>query len=268
MSLSEKIVGSDELMGEKRRDEQQDVAPRSAPAGRAGVLRLLPLALLLATGAVAWFGFDVGQYLSFEALKDHREWLLAQVEQRAALTALAFIAVYALTTAFSIPGGAVLTLLGGFLFGTWIGTLYVSIGATLGAVAVFLAARSALGGLLRARVGGALGRMESGFRENALSYMLVLRLVPIFPFWLVNLVPAFLGVRLSTYVIGTSVGIIPGTLVYASVGNGLGAIFDAGGTPDLGIIFKPEILLPILGLAALSLLPVVYKRWKAGRAAM
>ncbi len=105
--------------------------------------------------------------------------------------------------------------------------------------------------------------MEAGFNENALSYMFVLRLVPLFPFWLVNLVPAFLGVRLQTYAIGTFFGIMPGSLVYASVGNGLGAVFEQGGTPDLGIIFTPEILGPILGLAALSLIPVIYKRIKS-----
>ena len=105
--------------------------------------------------------------------------------------------------------------------------------------------------------------MEEGFRRDALSYLLVLRLIPIFPFWLVNIVPAFLGVPLRTYVLGTFVGIIPGSFVYASVGNGLGAVFDAGGTPDLGIIFAPAILLPIVGLAVLALLPIVYRRFKA-----
>jgi uncharacterized membrane protein YdjX (TVP38/TMEM64 family) len=90
----------------------------------------------------------------------------------------------------------------------------------------------------------------------------VLRLIPLFPFWLVNIVPAFLGVPVRTYVLGTAIGIIPGSLVYASVGNGLGAVFDAGQTPDLGIIFKPAILLPIVGLAVLALLPIAYRRFK------
>ncbi len=115
---------------------------------------------------------------------------------------------------------------------------------------------------LRRRAGPWIGRLEAGFRENALSYLLVLRLVPLFPFWLVNLVPAFLGVPLTTYALGTFVGIIPGSFVYASVGNGLGAVFDAGGTPDLTIIFEPEILLPIIGLSLLALIPVVYKKFK------
>jgi uncharacterized membrane protein YdjX (TVP38/TMEM64 family) len=109
--------------------------------------------------------------------------------------------------------------------------------------------------------------MEAGFRENALSYLLVLRLVPLFPFWLVNLAPAFLGVSLRTYVIGTFFGIIPGTFVYILVGNGAGAVLDAGGELDLGLIFRPEILAPIAGLALLSLVPIAYKRIKARKAA-
>jgi uncharacterized membrane protein YdjX (TVP38/TMEM64 family) len=105
--------------------------------------------------------------------------------------------------------------------------------------------------------------MEAGFAENALSYLLVLRLIPIFPFWLVNLVPAFLGVGLGTYVLGTFFGIIPGSFVYASVGNGLGAVFDAGETPNVGIIFEPSILVPIVGLAVLALLPVAHRKFMA-----
>jgi len=116
--------------------------------------------------------------------------------------------------------------------------------------------------VLRRRAGPWISRLEAGFQENALSYLLVLRLVPLFPFWLVNLVPAFLGVPLTTYVLGTFVGIIPGSFVYASVGNGLGSVFDAGGAPDLTIIFEPEILLPIIGLSLLALIPVAYKKLK------
>jgi uncharacterized membrane protein YdjX (TVP38/TMEM64 family) len=98
-----------------------------------------------------------------------------------------------------------------------------------------------------------------------MSYLLVLRLVPLFPFFLVNLAPAFLGVPLSTYVVATLVGIVPGTFVYASVGAGLGAVLAAGGEPDLSIAWRPEVLGPLLGLAALACLPILYKRLKAGR---
>jgi uncharacterized membrane protein YdjX (TVP38/TMEM64 family) len=173
--------------------------------------------------------------------------------------------LYAVVVALSVPGGAFLTVTGGFLFGLGLGTVYSVIGAMIGATGVFLACRTALGDALRRRAGPFLRRMEAGFRENALSYLLVLRLVPIFPFWLVNLVPAFLGVSLRNFVAGTIMGIIPGTFVFTSVGSGLGAVLDMGMTPDLSILFKPDVIVPILGLAALALVPVFYKRWRALR---
>lgn len=226
------------------------------------IKRLLPLAVLaLAIGAV--FASGLHNYLTFDALKEHREALLGFVAANPMLAPLAFIVIYALATALSVPGGIILTIAGGFMFGTWLGGLYVVIGATIGASAIFLIAKSALGNTLRDKAGPWLNKMEAGFKENALSYLLVLRLIPLFPFWLVNLVPAFLGVALGTYVIGTFVGIIPGSFVFASVGNGLGAVFDAGKTPDLSIIFDPAILGPILALSLLALLPVFYKRFVA-----
>ncbi|MDX1710766.1 MAG: TVP38/TMEM64 family protein [Rhodovibrionaceae bacterium] len=241
-----------------------DGHPEGRQTRRAAVRRFIPLAVLL-LGLVLFFALGFDRYLSFQALHDHHEWLRAQVRDNALLAPLAFIAVYALATAFSVPGGAILTIVGGFLFGIWLGTVYVVIGATLGSIGVFLAARTALHDVLQAKAGRAMKRMEEGFREHALSYLLFLRLVPIFPFWLVNLVPALLGVPLGVYVLGTVLGIIPGSFVYASVGNGLGALLERGETPNLGVIFDPEILLPILGLSLLSLLPIVYKRWRKGR---
>jgi uncharacterized membrane protein YdjX (TVP38/TMEM64 family) len=226
------------------------------------IRRLLPLAvLLIAIGA--FFVLGLHDYLSFETLRQHREELLALVARHPFLAPLAFTAAYAAVIALSVPGGAILTIAGGFLFGIVAATLYVLVGATVGATIVFLIARTALGDSLRAKAGPRIRRMEEGFRQDALSYLLVLRLIPIFPFWLVNIVPAFLGVPVRTSVLGTFVGIIPGSFVYASVGNGLGAVFDAGGTPDLGLIFEPTILLPIVGLALLALLPVAYRRVKA-----
>jgi uncharacterized membrane protein YdjX (TVP38/TMEM64 family) len=230
-----------------------------------GIMRRFGPIALMVLALVLFFVFGLDRYLSFEQLREHRGTLAGFVAENGVLAALAFIAVYALATAISLPGGAVLTLSAGFLFGIVAGTVYAVIGATVGATGVFLAARTALGDSLRRRAGPAVRRMEQGFRDHALSYLLFLRLVPLFPFWLVNLVPAVLGVPLRTYVIGTFLGIIPGGFVYASVGNGLGAIFDAGRTPDLSIIFDPEILLPILGLALLALVPVIYKRVKARR---
>lgn len=228
--------------------------------------RLLPL-VILAVGLVAFFAFDLGRYVSLEALQEHRVVLKGWVERNGAAAVLVFGAVYAVMVALSVPGGLIMTVAGGFLFGAGLATVTVVIGATVGATALFLAAKFALGDYLRTRAGPTLQKMEAGFRENALSYLLVLRLVPVFPFWLVNLAPAFLGVSLRTYVVGTFFGIIPGTFVYALVGNGAGAVLEAGGRLDLGVIFKPEILAPIIGLALLALVPVVYKRIKGRRSA-
>jgi uncharacterized membrane protein YdjX (TVP38/TMEM64 family) len=228
---------------------------------RSGAARWLPLACLVA-GFIAFFALDLHQYLTFDALKAHRADLLAAVAAHPFVAPLVYMLVYAAVVGFSLPGAAVLTVTGGFLFGTGLGAVYAVIGATIGAVVVFLAARTALGDLLRARAGGAVKRMEEGFREDAFNYLLVLRLVPLFPFFVVNLVPALLGVSLRTYVFATLLGIIPGALVYASVGNGLGAVFDDGAKPHLGILFTAPILLPIIGLCVLALVPVAYKRLK------
>jgi uncharacterized membrane protein YdjX (TVP38/TMEM64 family) len=247
------------------RDERMhEPTGQTVQAGRTA-RRLIPI-LVLAAGLVLFFAFGLDRYVTFDALRENREWLVAQVEHYGVLAALVFTLIYMVVIAFSIPGGAVLTMTAGFLFGTLVAAGCAVVGGTAGAVALFLAARTAFADILRARAGSGMRRMEAGFRENALSYLLVLRLIPLFPFWLVNLVPAFLGVPLRTYVVGTFFGIIPGTLVYASLGNGLGAILDTGGTPDLSIIFKPAVLLPILALAVLAMLPVIYKKVRARRA--
>jgi uncharacterized membrane protein YdjX (TVP38/TMEM64 family) len=226
------------------------------------LLKYLPLFILVG-GLIAFFATGLHHYISFDQIREHRGTLLGWVKEYGIFAGVVFGALYAVMVAFSIPGGAIATLLAGFLFGLVAGSTIVIIGATLGAVGVFLAARSALGDALRRKTGNAVRKMEEGFKENALSYLLILRLIPIFPFWLVNLVPAFLGVPLRTYVVGTFFGIIPGSIVYASVGSGLGTLFDQGKTPDLGIIFIPEILFPILGLAILACLPIIYKKWRS-----
>jgi uncharacterized membrane protein YdjX (TVP38/TMEM64 family) len=235
--------------------------PSQDPAGGRGVLkRLLPAAVLLA-GLGLFLALGGHRYVAFDTLEAHREALLTLVDAHGAIAVAGFIVLYALMVAFSVPGALVMTVGAGFLFGTLLGAASSVVGATLGAVAVFLAARTAIGDLLRDRAGPALRRMRDGFQEDALSYLLVLRLIPLFPFWLVNLVPAFLGVSLKVFVVGTLLGIIPGSLVYASVGNGLGAIFERGETAGIkDTILAPEVLLPLVGLVVLSLLPVAYKK--------
>lgn len=233
---------------------------RARPAWR----RWLPLAVLV-VGLVAFFASGLGSYLSMDRLIEHRVMLTDLVLDHPLLTALGFVGLYALVVAFSLPVASPLTLFGGFLFGSWLGGAMVVVAATAGSVVVFLIARSAFGEALRARAGPFAKRLEAGFRDDAISYMLVLRLIPLFPFWLVNVVPALLNVPLRAYAIGTLVGIVPGTLVYAMVGNGLGAVLEAGDAPALDLIFNPEILSPILGLAALSMVPVIYKQIKRRR---
>lgn len=224
--------------------------------------RFVPI-LVLVAGLAAFFLLGWHRYVSFDVLKENRQNLLDLVAQYGVIAGLGYIAVYALVAAFSIPGGAILTITGGFLFGPFVGAAYSVVGATMGATALFLAARYAFADLLRAKAGPAIRKMEDGFRENAFNYLLVLRLVPLFPFFVVNLVPAFLGITLRAYIVATFIGIIPGSFVYSLVGNGLGAIFDRGEVPDKGAIFQPQFLAPVLGLAVLSVIPLVYKKLKA-----
>ena len=195
--------------------------------------KLVPLAFI-ATGMAVFFGFGLHKYLTFEQLRQHRGELMSFVAGMPVKAVLLFVVAYAAATALSVPGGVILTLTGGFLFGIWEGTAAVVVGATIGATAVFMAARYLLADLLRAKAGPWLAKMEAGFKEDATSYLLVLRLVPGFPFFVVNLVPAFLGVPLGKFVISTFFGIIPGTFVFASIGAGLGSIFelDAGVLPQ------------------------------------
>lgn len=241
------------------------MAPADTPASPSKPFsfgRLVPL-LVLVAGLVVFFALDLQRYISFEVLRENREVLRTWVQQKGILAGLIYIGIYAVAVAFSLPGGAVMSIAGGFLFGTLWGSIYILIGATLGATALFIIAKTALGDVLRAKAGPWLQKMEAGFQENALSYLLVLRLVPLFPFFVVNLVPAFLGVPLVTYVLGTFFGIIPGVVVFASVGAGLGSIFDAGEAFSASDILTPQILMALGGLAVLALIPVVYKKIKA-----
>lgn len=240
---------------------------RHAEGGEAGYRwrRLVPVAILLA-GLVAFFAFDLDRYVTFESLRERHEWLTRLVAEHGLAAALGFLALYAAVVAFSIPAGLFLSLAGGYLFGEWLGTLYCVVGATIGATVLFCVARSALGEPLRERAGPWLRRLEAGFSENALSYLLVLRLVVVFPFWVVNLVPAFLGVPLRTYVAGTFLGIIPGAFVFNLAGAGLGSIFESGAHFTKMTVLTPEVVAAFVGLAVLALLPVAYRRWKARRA--
>ena len=230
---------------------------------RLSVQKMLPL-IGIAVVAVIGF-FTLKGYLSFESLRDNREALLAWRDSNYVVAALGFIGVYITIVAFSLPGAAIISLTGGFLFGLFPGALFNIVSATIGAVLIFLAARFGLGDYLSRKMdnaGGVVGKIKAGLDDNEISFLLLMRLVPAFPFFVANLVPALVGTRLRTFVWTTFVGIIPGGLVYTWVGSGLGEVFARGETPDLGIIFDPKILAPILALCALSLLPVILKAFK------
>lgn len=225
--------------------------------------RLAPVAILL-LGLVLFVAFRLDRYFTFELLSRHRAELVAWVAANHVFAALAFVAAYAVAVAFSLPIAVLLTPSGGFLFGPWLGAALSVVGATLGAVAVFGAARTAFRDLFRARAGETLKSLEAGFARDDFAYLLFLRLVPVFPFWLVNIVPALLGMKLARFALATLIGIVPGAIVYASLGAGFGTLFDSGQKPDFGIVFEARILLPLLGLAALSLVPILYRRLKKG----
>jgi uncharacterized membrane protein YdjX (TVP38/TMEM64 family) len=241
--------------------EEKNSLKQRGPAGE--WRRWLPL-LAVAAAVIAFFALGLQRYLTFQSLAQHREGLLQAVDRLGIFAPLVFIAIYAALAAVSIPFGAIGTLTGGFLFGTWLGGLYSLLAATLGASILFLIASTSLGELMRRRAGPSLRKVEAGFRENAASYLFILRIVPLFPFWFVNLVPALFGMRLRTYIVVSFFGMAPACFVYAGLGAGLGAIIEAGKPPDLGIIFQPRVLAPLIALAALAFVPVIYK-WHTRR---
>ena len=247
-------------------DNGHGTTERSAPLSSRlmTAARFAPAAVLL-LGLGLFFAFGLGEYLSCGSLRDNRVWLLDWVGAHRLLAVAAFMAIYAAVVALSVPSAAILTVAAGFLFGAVMATGMIAVAGTVGATLLFLAARSALHDLLRARAGPWLAKLERGFAANELSYLLFLRLVPLFPFFVINLVPAFLGVRLRNFVGATFIGVIPGSFVFASVGAGLGNLFDAGGDCALDNVLTPETLAALVGLAVLALLPVAYKRFVAMR---
>lgn len=222
--------------------------------------RYLPI---LVIGLVAILGaVFLRDYLGFEALRDNRAALIAFRDAHFFATAAGFIAIYVVIVAFSLPGAAVASLTGGFLFGVVFGTFFNVFAATIGAILIFQAARTGLGEALSRRMDasdGVMHRFREGLRENEISYLFLMRLVPAVPFFLANLIPALLGVGLRNFALTTFFGIMPGALVYTWVGAGLGGVFERGETPNLGIIFEWQILGPILALSALAALPIILK---------
>ncbi|WP_171102918.1 TVP38/TMEM64 family protein [Ruegeria sp. HKCCD7255] len=227
---------------------------------RSGIGRHIPLLVILAV-ALAGF-FTLGDYLSFETLRDNREALLAWRDANYWAMAAAFLGIYIVIVAFSLPGAAVASMTGGFLFGLMFGTVFNVVAATIGASAIFLAARWGLGETLTAKLEtseGTVGKLKDGLRENEVSVLFLLRLVPVVPFFVANLVPALVGVKFRNFLITTALGIIPGGIVYTWIGVGLGGVFDRGDTPDLSLLWEPFVIGPIIGLCVLAALPIAIK---------
>lgn len=217
---------------------------------------LILIAAILAAAAVTGLQHE----LSWQALASRQAELAELVAARPLLAALAYVAIYTGLVAVSFPGSVIVTVAGGLLFGTALGAALTVISATVGATLLFLAARGVLAPFLAARARPFLARIGPRLARDGFSYLLALRLVPIVPFWLVNFAPALLGMRVAPFVLATFIGIIPGTVVFTSIGAGVGDVLSAGGRPDLSVIFSAPVFLPLLGLATLSLLPVFLRR--------
>jgi len=225
--------------------------------------RFLPLALIAAGGLTAFL--LAGDKMDFQTIAEHRDTLIAWRDDNALMAALTFVAVYVGVVLFSVPGALWVSITGGFLFGTALGTALNVVSATTGATLLFLIARSSLGTFLRARAAGWVARAAESIERNQISFLLMMRLAPGMPFFVVNLIPAFFRVSLPTYVWTTFAGIIPAAIVYTSFGAGIGELIDRGEVPDLSVFRDPKMVLPLVGLMLLSLVPIVVRRLRARR---
>jgi len=256
----------------KRRDGDK---PNDEKSGY--IKRFLPIVILVSV-AILVISQGWHKYLTLEQLVLNREMLTSYVETHLFLALAVFMTIYIVIVALSLPGGALLTVAGGFLFGWILGGASVVVSATLGAVILFLIARSSIGDVLAAKAGPWLEKLSQGFQDGAFNYLLFLRLVPAFPFWLVNLAPALLGVNLRTFVVATFIGIIPGTFAFAFLGSGLDSVIQAqqeanqacmSGTEvcdfklDVGALVTPELLIALGALGVVALLPIFLKKRRA-----
>jgi len=229
-------------------------------------VRLWPIYIILG-GLLLAISQGWHTQLSPSALGENAVYLNNLVQENFWLVLLAFMGIYIAATAFMVPASA-LTIGGGFLFGTYIGAPATVVGATIGACILFMAAKSSIGETLKSIAGPFVGKMEKGFNENALSYLFTLRLIPIFPFAVVNIAPAILGAKFRDYFISTALGIIPGTIAYTLIGSGLrGTLLDAaakGETADVGAIVKAaatNFIPAFFALAVVAMIPAIYKKF-------
>ena len=238
-----------------------DMPNDNAETAKKTALQRYMLPLILVAGLVAFFMFGGGKYLQFTTLAAEYDNLKALVFDQFVLACLVYGLSYMLAVAFSLPIALPLTIAGGAILG-WIAAPLIIVSATLGACIVFIAARTILSDLLRARAGGFFEKLEAGFLKDDFNYLLAMRLIPAAPFWVINIVPAFTQMKLSRYALATAIGIMPGSTIYVWVARGFDHILAAGQQPDLGLFASPQILGPLLGLGALSLVPVIWRRLK------
>ncbi|WP_299475050.1 TVP38/TMEM64 family protein [uncultured Roseibium sp.] len=260
------------MTGSKETDQIVETDVKASPPGK--WKKWLPLGILVALMAAA-FSLGLHKQLTLSNLIMQRQDLIGFVDQNFILAILVFGLTYVVCVALSFPGASLLTIAGGFLFGWITGGLVTVIGATLGACAVFLVARSSFGEVLTRRAGPFISRLAEGFRNEALSYLLFLRLTPVFPFWLVNIAPAIFQMRLPTYALATFFGIIPGTFAFAFIGSGLDSVIEAQEAADPGCatagtcqieisaLVTPQLLAAFFALGIASLIPVVLKKVRA-----
>jgi uncharacterized membrane protein YdjX (TVP38/TMEM64 family) len=233
----------------------EETAGTAVEPATSSMMGKILVALLFLSAIGAFFFFDLKNYLSLDTVKANRDSLLVFTQEHYGPAVVLFILVYILQTAFSLPGATIMTLAGGFLFGSLWATLYVNIGATAGATLAFLAARYLFHQWVERKFGDRIGPIQEGFAKNAFSYLLTLRLIPLFPFFLVNLLSGLTRVRVSTYVLATAVGIIPGSFVYTFAGRQLGTI------NTLSELVSPRLLLAFSLLGLLILVPIFYRKF-------
>lgn len=213
---------------------------------------------ILFAGLIAFIALGGEQWLSLAAFQAHREFLLQYTASHYESVLILSGLIYTAAIALSIPGAALLSLVTGFLFGRWVGTAVIVVAATLGGTLVFLAARYLVGDIAHKRLEkhAAAAKILHGFQADAFHYLLFLRLVPLFPFWLVNLAPAFTHIRTRTYIMATAIGIVPGSFVFANLGQSLGRL------DSLHHLLSREVIVAFVLLGALALAPVVLKKFR------
>ena len=238
-----------------------DSSETTATQQKSAVRRWLPVGLLI-LGLVLFFALDLGRYFSFEWLAENYQGIKQSVAENLILACVIFFFIYAVSVAFSLPIASLLTLAGGAIFG-WLAIPLVVGGATLGALVIFLAAKGALADTLSRKAGPFMTKIQDGFNTSPFFWLLALRLIPVAPFWVVNIVPALLGMKTRDYTLATLIGIAPGSTAYVLAGVGIVSPLDRGQVPDLkSVATDPNIIIALAALGCLALIPIVFKSFK------